>query len=70
LSQTDLYSAFDVNGIPTHDKAGEPVSKSVQKRLQKEWEKQKESYDKYLAKGSDSSTAAVVGDASEGATEN
>jgi cysteinyl-tRNA synthetase len=70
LSQTDLYSAFDANGIPTHDKAGEPVSKSVQKKLQKEWEKQKESYDKYLAKGSDSSTAAVVGDASEGATEN
>lgn len=49
---TDLYSQFDpVTGIPTHDKAtGEPVSKSVSKKLQKEWEKQKEIYTKYQEK--------------------
>ena len=54
-TQTDLYSAFDENGIPTHDKAGEPVSKNVSKKLQKEWSKQKELYEKY------NGTAAAAG---------
>eukprot|EP00603_Paraphysomonas_imperforata_P006991 CAMPEP_0114448774 /NCGR_PEP_ID=MMETSP0103-20121206/20511_1 /TAXON_ID=37642 ORGANISM="Paraphysomonas imperforata, Strain PA2" /NCGR_SAMPLE_ID=MMETSP0103 /ASSEMBLY_ACC=CAM_ASM_000201 /LENGTH=637 /DNA_ID=CAMNT_0001620825 /DNA_START=13 /DNA_END=1926 /DNA_ORIENTATION=- len=49
-SQTDLYSAFDsATGIPTHDKAGEPLSKKSLKRLEKEYEKQKDAHAKYLA---------------------
>ena len=50
LSQTDLYSAFDEQGIPTVDKAGEPLSKGVIKKLAKEHAKQKEVHEKFLAK--------------------
>lgn len=46
----DLYSAWDEQGIPTHDKAGEPLSKNVIKKLQKDFAKQKEVHEKYLAK--------------------
>ncbi|CAM9994956.1 unnamed protein product, partial [Ectocarpus sp. 4 AP-2014] len=49
LSMTDLYSAFDDQGVPTIDKAGEPLSKSAIKKLKKEWEKQKKLYEKTLA---------------------
>jgi cysteinyl-tRNA synthetase len=41
------YSAFDEQGIPTHDSKSEPVSKSLRKKLQKTWEKQKELNNKY-----------------------
>lgn len=47
--QTDLYSAFAASGLPTHDAKGEPLSKKSLKRLEKEHEKQKEAYAKYLA---------------------
>jgi len=39
--KTDLYGQFDENGIPTHDAAGEKLSKSAYKKLKKEWDKQK-----------------------------
>jgi hypothetical protein len=44
---TDLYSAFDNNGIPTHDAAGSEISKSSTKKLQKDWEKQKKLYESF-----------------------
>jgi len=47
LSQTDLYSAFDTSGLPTHDKAGEPLSKGAIKKLQKDQAKQAELYEKF-----------------------
>lgn len=48
--QTDLYSVFDEStGIPTHDAKGEPLSKKMVKRLEKEYDKQKEAHAKYLA---------------------
>ena len=47
--QTDLYSAFSPSGLPTHDAKGEPLSKKSLKRLEKEFEKQKEAHAKYLA---------------------
>lgn len=40
-AQTDLYSQFDEDGVPTHDAAGEKLSKNATKNLRKEWEKQK-----------------------------
>jgi hypothetical protein len=43
--QTDLYSKFDENGVPTHDAAGEPLTKSLGKKLKKEWDKQKKLYE-------------------------
>ena len=47
LSQTDIYSSFDsVTGLPTHDKAGELLSKAATKKLQKEQAKQAELYQK------------------------
>lgn len=49
LSMTDLYSKFDEQGVPTTDKAGEPLSKSAIKKLKKEWEKQKKLYEKSKA---------------------
>ena len=49
ISQTDLYSSFDsVTGLPTHDKAGELLSKAATKKLQKEQAKQAELYQKAL----------------------
>lgn len=47
--QSDLYSAFSSDGLPTHDKAGEPISKATLKRLQKEYAKQREIYEKFVA---------------------
>jgi len=46
---TAKYSQFDDDGVPTHDAAGEPLSKSSIKKLKKEWEKQKKAFEK--AKG-------------------
>ena len=45
-SQTELYSAFDEDGVPTHDAAGAKLSKSAYKNLKKEWEKQKKLYER------------------------
>ncbi len=49
LASTDLYSAFDDQGVPTTDKAGEPLSKNAIKKLKKEWDKQKKLYEKTQA---------------------
>jgi len=48
LSQKDLYSQFDSKGIPTHYVDGLVLSKSLQKRLVKQWEKQNEKHKEYL----------------------
>jgi len=45
LSQTDLYSKWDDQGIPTHDKAGEPLSKNAVKKLKAAWDKQKKVFE-------------------------
>jgi hypothetical protein len=59
-SQTDLYSQFDDEGIPTHDAAGEKISKSAYKKLRKDWEKQKKLYE--------TSNPAATAGAAAGAT--
>jgi cysteinyl-tRNA synthetase len=55
LNETDetgakLYSEFDETGMPTKDRTGEPLAKSLLKKLAKEYQKQKELHEKYLAK--------------------
>jgi hypothetical protein len=40
-NQPELYSEFDAEGIPIKDSEGKEISKSMQKKLKKEWEKQK-----------------------------
>eukprot|EP01062_Namystynia_karyoxenos_P041192 TRINITY_DN29_c0_g1_i2.p1 TRINITY_DN29_c0_g1~~TRINITY_DN29_c0_g1_i2.p1 ORF type:complete len:843 (+),score=335.89 TRINITY_DN29_c0_g1_i2:88-2616(+) len=39
--ETDKYSQFDADGVPTHDAAGAEIPKAQVKKLKKEWEKQK-----------------------------
>lgn len=55
LSMTDLYSAFDETGMPTHDKEGQPLAKAAIKKLQKDYAKQQELHEKYLAKAAETS---------------
>ena len=44
-NQPELYSAFDDEGIPTKDAEGNEITKSMQKKLKKEWEKQKKLFE-------------------------
>jgi glutaminyl-tRNA synthetase len=48
-SQTELYSQFDAEGLPTHDAAGVALTKSQVKKLKKDQEKQKKLHESYLA---------------------
>ena len=43
-SQTDKYSAFDEQGLPTHDASGQVLSDKQQKKLQKLWQAQEKKY--------------------------
>ena len=52
MFRTDEYGAWDVNGIPSHEKSGEEVTKSKRKKLQKEWERQKKLHEAWLKKSS------------------
>lgn len=49
LHETDKYSAFDVNGLPTLDKNGDEVSKGQLKKLQKLQQAQEKKFNEYLA---------------------
>uniref|UniRef100_A0A1I8PRH7 Cysteine--tRNA ligase, cytoplasmic n=1 Tax=Stomoxys calcitrans TaxID=35570 RepID=A0A1I8PRH7_STOCA len=49
LNETDKYSKFDENGLPTHDKEGKEVSKGLLKKLQKLQSQQEVRYKEYLA---------------------
>ena len=40
-----MFKEYDADGLPTTDNQGEPVTKSMSKKLKKEWEKHK----KFLA---------------------
>lgn len=48
MFKTAEYSAWDENGIPTKDSKGEDVTKSKQKKLQKDWVKQKKLHEDWL----------------------
>lgn len=49
LFKNDDFTAWDEHGIPTADKAGEPLSKSMKKKLQKQYDAQKKLHEQYLA---------------------
>lgn len=55
---THQWSRFNEDGLPTHDKAGEPISKAALKKCQKEYAKQMEAYEKAMAKLSISEPAS------------
>ncbi|XP_017836754.1 cysteine--tRNA ligase, cytoplasmic [Drosophila busckii] len=48
-SETDKYSAFGEDGLPTHDKEGKEISKGQLKKLQKLQSQQQQRYEEYLA---------------------
>jgi len=49
-SQTELYSAFDDKGLPTHNAEGEEISKSQKKNLAKAYAKQEKIHNQWLEK--------------------
>ena len=51
--QTDKYSAFDEQGLPTHDAEGQPLSDKQKKKLQKLWQAQEKKYQSSSAKTQD-----------------
>lgn len=57
INQTDKYSKFDDKGIPTHDAAGQEVSKSGRKNLEKEWNNQDKLYTEYVTKQNNNNNA-------------
>lgn len=48
LSETDKYSKFDENGLPTHDAEGKELSKGQAKKVKKLFEAQEKLYKEYL----------------------
>jgi len=50
IGQTDLYSKFDEQGVPTHDKEGKELTKGLLKKLKKDSEAQEKLYQTWLEK--------------------
>ncbi|XP_032494714.1 cysteine--tRNA ligase, cytoplasmic isoform X1 [Phocoena sinus] len=48
LSESDKYSKFDENGLPTHDTEGKELSKGQAKKLKKLFEAQEKLHQEYL----------------------
>ncbi|ODV77966.1 cysteinyl-tRNA synthetase [Suhomyces tanzawaensis NRRL Y-17324] len=51
LFKNDLYSEWDESGLPTKDKAGEEVTKSMKKKLLKQYQQQEKLYQEWLKLG-------------------
>ena len=49
MFRTNEYSAWDDEGLPTRDAAGEEITKSRAKKLRKDWERQKKAHEAWLA---------------------
>ncbi|KAJ9271608.1 hypothetical protein DTO212C5_2400 [Paecilomyces variotii] len=49
MFRTEEFSAWDEDGLPTRDAAGEPINKSKSKKLRKDWERQKKAHETWLA---------------------
>ncbi|KAG5898502.1 hypothetical protein JTB14_015506 [Gonioctena quinquepunctata] len=47
--ESDKYSKFDENGLPSHDNEGKEISKGQLKKLQKLYQLQEKKYQEYLA---------------------
>ncbi|KAH7642459.1 cysteine-trna ligase [Dermatophagoides farinae] len=48
--ETDKYSQFDDNGMPTHDQDGQELTKSALKKIAKRFQAQEKKYNDYLKK--------------------
>ena len=49
MFRTNEYSAWDDEGVPTRDAAGEELTKSRAKKIRKDWERQKKLHEAWLA---------------------
>ena len=49
MFRTNEYSAWDDEGLPTRDAAGEEINKTRGKKLRKDWERQKKLHETWLA---------------------
>ena len=49
MFRTKEFSAWDQEGIPTHDASGEEVTKNRVKKFRKDWERQKKLHETWLA---------------------
>ncbi|KAL4787839.1 tRNA synthetases class I (C) catalytic domain-containing protein [Aspergillus varians] len=49
MFRTNEYSAWDEDGLPTRDVAGEEIAKNRTKKLRKDWERQKKLHETWLA---------------------
>jgi len=49
MFRTSEYSAWDAEGLPTHDAEGKEVAKSRGKKLKKDWERQKKLHETWKA---------------------
>lgn len=45
--QTSDFSQWDADGLPTHDKDGQEISKAKRKKCVKEWDAQKKLHEEY-----------------------
>ncbi len=50
LGQTDKYSRFDEQGLPTHDVEGECLSEKQRKKLRKLWDAQDKKHRDHLTR--------------------
>ncbi|EDO19065.1 hypothetical protein Kpol_2000p30 [Vanderwaltozyma polyspora DSM 70294] len=50
MFKTSEYTEWDEQGLPTKDKDGNEVTKSMTKKLKKQWEQQKKLHEEYLSK--------------------
>ena len=49
MFRTSEFSAWDADGLPTHDAEGKEVAKSRAKKLRKDWERQKKAHEAWQA---------------------
>ncbi|KAK3712120.1 cysteinyl-tRNA synthetase [Vermiconidia calcicola] len=49
FKNSEEYSAWDADGLPTKDRDGQEVAKSKGKKLRKEWERQKKLHEAFIA---------------------
>jgi cysteinyl-tRNA synthetase len=48
--QTDKYSRFDDEGVPSHDHKGFELSKEIKNKMKKDFNKHEETHKKWLEK--------------------
>ncbi|PGH09417.1 cysteine-tRNA ligase [Polytolypa hystricis UAMH7299] len=48
MFRTNEFSAWDEDGLPTKDAAGQEITKSRSKKLKKDWERQKKAHEAWL----------------------